>query len=76
MEAGKITIQNVLQPVVLRTIREAFHAAMTEAAERRNGQSVSCETESRVARHMVELARRGLHDADGLRTAALGMLPH
>lgn len=76
MQAGKITTQNTLQPGMLRTIREAFDAAVEEAAIRRNGHALSLEMESRVARHIVETARMGIHDRDGLRDAALSLLPH
>lgn len=76
MQTATITIHNPLNPVVLRTIREAFDDAITEAAERRQGYALSFETEARVARHIVELARRGIHDRDGLRNAALSLLPH
>ena len=55
---------------------EAFDAAITEAAERRKGFALPFETEARVARHIVEMARRGVHDRDGLRNAALSLLPH
>jgi acyl-CoA reductase-like NAD-dependent aldehyde dehydrogenase len=37
MQADKITIQNPLQPAILRIIREAFDAAIEEAAQRRRG---------------------------------------
>jgi hypothetical protein len=76
MQTGNITIHNPLNPIVLRTIREAFDAAITEAAERRKGFALPFETETRVARHIVEMARRGIHDRDGLRNAALSLLPH
>jgi hypothetical protein len=32
--------------------------------------------ETRVAKHIVETARKGVHDRDGLRDAALNLLPH
>lgn len=76
MQTSTITIHNPLNPHVLRAIREAFDSAITEAAERRKGYALPFETESRVARHIVELARRGVHDRDGLRQAALNLLPH
>lgn len=76
MQADKITIQNPLQPAILRIIREAFDAAIEEAAQRRRGHALSLEMETRVAKHIVETARRGVHDRDGLRDAALGLLPH
>lgn len=76
MQADKITIQNPLQPAILRAIREAFHEAIEEAAQRRRGHALSLEMEARVARHIVEAARKGVHDRNGLRDAALGLLPH
>jgi hypothetical protein len=76
MQTATLTIHNPLHPVVLRTIREAYDAVLSEAAERRQGYALPFETESRVARHIVEMARRGIHDRDGLRESALSLLPH
>jgi cation transport regulator ChaB len=76
MQADKITIQNPLQPAILRIIREAFDAAIEEAAQRRRGHALSLEMETRVAKHIVETARKGVHCRDGLRDAALDLLPH
>jgi hypothetical protein len=76
MQTDKITIQNPLQPAILRVIREAFDAAIEEAALRRRGHALSLEMEARVAKHIVETARKGVNDRDGLRDAALGLLPH
>jgi hypothetical protein len=76
MQSSTITIQNPLNPIVLRTIREAYDAVLSEAAERRKGYALPLEAETRVARHIVEMARLGVHDRDGLRESALSLLPH
>lgn len=76
MQTATMTIQNPLNPVVLRTIREAYDAVLSEAAARRKGFALPFEAEARVARHIVEMARRGIHDRDGLRQSALSLLPH
>lgn len=76
MQSSTITIHNPLNPLVLRTIREAYDAVLSEAAERRQGFALPFDAEARVARHIVEMARLGIHDRDGLRQSALSLLPH
>ncbi len=70
-----ITSFNVLEPRVVRTIREAFDEAVQEIQTRR-GVDVPEDTQAKLARQLVELARRGECDRQKLRSAALTSLPY
>jgi len=69
-----ITSFNVLEPRVVRTIREAFDDAVEEI-EKRRGADVPQDTRAKLARQLVELARHGECDFQRLRSAALTTLP-
>ena len=74
MSLSDITSYNVLEPRVVRTIREAFDDVVQEIQKRR-GADVPADTQAKVARNLVELARHGECDFQRLRTAALKSLP-
>jgi hypothetical protein len=74
MSHTNITSFNVLQPSVVRTIREAFDDAMQEI-EKRRGFGVPEDARAKLARRLVELARHGECDFQRLRSAALTALP-
>jgi hypothetical protein len=71
---SQITSFNVLQPRVVRTIREAFDDAVKEIEERR-GYDVPEDARAKLARRLVDLAKHGECDFQRLRTAALTTLP-
>jgi hypothetical protein len=74
MSHTDITSFNVLEPRVVRTIREAFDDVVQEIQTRR-GADVPQDTRAKLARKLVELARRGECDFQRLRSAALTALP-
>jgi hypothetical protein len=73
MSDSSITAFNNLQPIVVRTIREAFDDAVKEIEQRR-GALPECER-ARVARHLVEMARHGECSFERLRGAAIEAVP-
>lgn len=73
MSDSSITAYNTLQPIVVRTIREAFDDAVKEIEERR-GALPECER-ARVARHLVDMARHGECSFERLRGAAIDAVP-
>lgn len=73
MSTTNITSFNVLQPKVVRTIREAFDEAVRELEARRG--ELPKEAQAKVARRIVELARHGECDLARLRAAALTAVP-
>ncbi len=77
MHNPQITSFNPLQPIVVRTIREAFDDVVQELEQRRGVQAppLPKDTRARLARQLVELARHGERDFDRLRMAALSALP-
>lgn len=77
MHNPEITTFNPLQPIVVRTIREAFDDVVQELEQRRGelAPPLPKDTRAKLARHLVELARHGERDFDRLRTAALNTLP-
>lgn len=75
MSHTDITSFNVLEPRVVRTIREAFDDVVQEIQKRR-GVDVSEDTQAKLARQLVELARRGECDRQRLSRAALTTLPY
>lgn len=74
MSTTDITSFNVLQPNVVRTIREAFDDALKEI-ETRHGADIPKDIQVKLARRLVELARHGECDFQRLRAAALTNLP-
>ncbi len=66
-----ITSYNVLPPVILRTIREAFETTVGELEERHGPHAVTDYTRAALARQMVRLARNGECDAIRLQAQAL-----
>jgi len=74
MSLSDITSFNVLQPRLVRTIREAFDDVVEEIRKRR-GADVPEDTQAKVARRLVDLARHGECDLHRLRSAALKTLP-
>jgi hypothetical protein len=72
-----ITSFNVLQPSIVRTIREAFDDAVQELEQRRGAGAppLSYDTRAKLARRLVDLARHGECDFQRLRMAALSALP-
>lgn len=75
MSHTDITSFNVLEPRVVRTIREAFDDVVQEIQKRR-GIDVPEDTRAKLARQLVELARRGECDRQRLSNAALTTLPY
>lgn len=73
MPCSDITSYNTLQPIVVRTIREAFDDAVKEIEQRR-GALPECER-IKVARHLVEMAKHGECSFERLRGAAMEALP-
>jgi hypothetical protein len=73
MSDSSITAYNTLQPIVVRTIREAFDDALKEIEQRR-GALPECER-AKVARHLVEMARHGECSFERLRGAAIEAVP-
>jgi hypothetical protein len=73
MSTTNITSFNVLQPKVVRTIREAYDEAVRELEARRG--ELPKEAQAKVARRIVELARHGECDLQRLRAAALTAVP-
>ncbi len=74
MEDPHITSYNVLQPGVVRTIREAFDDAVQELEQRR-ANKLPEDARAKLARKLVDLARHGECDFQRLRMAALTALP-
>lgn len=70
-----ITSFNVLEPRVVRTIREAFDDAVLEI-EHCVGAPLTEDSRAKVARRLVELAKHGECDFQRLRSAALSALPY
>lgn len=68
---SSITSFNALQPIVVRTIREAFENAVGELEQRHGAEMVSDDTRAALSRTMVRLARAGECDAGRLQTSAL-----
>lgn len=68
-----ITSYNTLQPIVVRTIREAFDDAVKEIEQRR-GALPECER-IKVARHLVDMAKHGECNFERLRGAAIESVP-
>ncbi len=77
MHNPNITSFNPLQPIVVRTIREAFDSAVSEIQTRRgqNAPPLADDSRSKLASKLVELARHGERDLERLRMAALNSLP-
>lgn len=73
MSDSSITAYNTLQPIVVRTIREAYDDALKEIEERR-GALPECER-AKVARHLVDMARHGECSFERLRGAAIEAVP-
>jgi hypothetical protein len=73
MSDSAITSYNTLQPIVVRTIREAFDDAVREIEQRR-GTLPECER-VKVARHIVEVAKHGECSFERLRGAAMEAIP-
>lgn len=71
MHQDTITSFNALQPIVLRTIREAFENTVGELEKRHGTHAVTDYTRAALARQMVRLARGGECDAERLQTNAL-----
>jgi hypothetical protein len=78
MHNPSITTFNPLQPIVVRTIREAFDDVVQQLEQRRGVQAPPLHKDARakLARHLVELARHGERDYDRLRMAALSSVPN
>ena len=72
----RFTIHDPLEPIVVRTIREAFEDALLAVAERRGPKAPppSDETRARIAREIVSLAKQGVCDFGHLRDGALNAL--
>jgi hypothetical protein len=71
-----ITSFNVLEPRVVRTIREAFDDAVSEIERRRGASAPLPEaTRAQLARRLVELAKHGECDFQRLRSAAIAASP-
>ena len=66
-----ITSYNALQPIVVRTIREAFEGAIGELEQRHGPNRVTDYTRAALARQMVRLARAGDCTVERLQTNAL-----
>jgi len=75
MEDPRITSYNVLQPNLVRTIREAFDDAVKELEERRAHTPLPEDARAMLARRLVELARHGECDFQRLRMAAISAVP-
>jgi hypothetical protein len=75
MSLSDITSFNVLEPRVVRTIREAFDDAVRELEVRRAGMGVTDDMRAKLAKRLVDLARHGECDLQKLRNAALSALP-
>jgi hypothetical protein len=73
MPDSAITSYNTLQPIVVRTIREAFDDAVREIEQKR-GALPECER-VKVARHIVEAAKHGECSFERLRGAAMEAIP-
>lgn len=74
--ASEITAFNVLQPSVVRTIREAFDDAVKEIETRRGaGAPLPEDARCKLARRLVELARHGECDLQRLRSEAIRAVP-
>lgn len=73
MSEPAITSFNTLQPSIVRTIREAFDAAVNEI-ETRRGVLPECER-IKVARQLVDMAKHGECNFERLRGAALDAVP-
>jgi hypothetical protein len=73
MPDPSITSYNTLQPIVVRTIREAFDDAIKEI-EQRHGALPECER-SKLARHLVDMAKHGECSFERLRGAAIEAAP-
>ena len=69
-----VTSYNALQPIVVRTIREAFESAVGELEQRHGPNMVTDYTRAALARQMVRLARAGECDAERLQTNALSLV--
>jgi hypothetical protein len=76
MPADTITSFNVLEPRVVRTIREAFDDAVYEIEHRLGNGALPEDTRAKLARRLVELAKHGECDFQRLRSAALTALPY
>ena len=68
---SNITSYNALQPIVVRTIRQAFESAVGELEQRHGPHMVTDYTRAALARQMVRLARAGECDASRLQANAL-----
>jgi hypothetical protein len=66
-----ITSYNALQPIVVRTIREAFEGAIGTLEQQHGPHAVTDYTRAALARQMVRLARAGECTAERLQTNAL-----
>jgi len=75
MQDQSITAYNVLAPIVVRNIREAFDGAVKEIESRR-GVDAPDATRAKIARQIVGLAKHGECDVNRLRAAALSALPY
>ncbi len=75
MQDHDITSFNTLQPIVVRTIREAFDEAVKELEARRGLGALPEGERAKVARHLVELAKHGECNLERLRKAALSAIP-
>ena len=73
---SRVTIHNALEPIVVRTIREAFDDALLAVVKRYgpNAPPPSDETRARLARQIVNLAKQGESDFGRLRDGALSSL--
>lgn len=69
-----VTSYNALQPIVVRTIREAFENAVGELEQRHGPNMVTDYTRAALARQMVRLARAGECDASRLQANALSIV--
>jgi hypothetical protein len=76
MHNPSITCFNPLQPVVVRTIREAFDTVVGELELRRGDQAppLPDSTRAKLARRLVELAKHGERDFERFRAAALNVV--
>lgn len=74
MQDPDITSFNTLQPIVVRTIREAFDDAVKEL-EQRSATSLPEHARVKLARRLVDLAKHGECNFDKLRKAALSVIP-
>jgi len=69
MPHSAITSYNTLQPIVVRTIREAFDDAVREIEQRRG--ALPEYERAKVARHLVDMAKHGECSFERLRGAAI-----